>query len=328
VFDRHHADDGVKGSGVERAPTVSIVVPTVGRPELLRGALASVLAQTVDDWEAIVVDNGQLDETRGVVERIDDPRIRLHRQRSRVGIVENWGTGIRLARAEFVSVLADDDKLGPTFIESRLARMREREDLLVAFSRFDVRRLDGSLIRVQGTERREDQELDADGLLQNALSRAWFVGAALYRREAVEHVWPRLALDDLVLDLGLNVRLALFPGARGIALAERDFVMHAHPAQNTEALSDAVWPQTQDALERIERELGNDRRVRVVRSARANWLTVWARHTATAGDLMSARRLLLRAVRTQPRLSWPWRQLALSLVDPDRIRSTPRDSSA
>jgi glycosyltransferase involved in cell wall biosynthesis len=297
---------------------VSIVVPTVGRPQLLSRALESVVAQTTADWEAIVVDEGGLDETRAVTESFSDSRIVLHRQANRVGIVENWGTGVRLAQGEFVCILADDDILGPSFLEERLVRLSGRPDLLVAFSRFKVRTEDGSLAGVTGGCR-EEAELDGEGLLRAALSRSWFTGTSLYRRLPVLELWPMLQHDGLVLDLGLDVRLALRAGAKGVALPITDFTMLAHASQSSVALLAQVRPATDEALARIERELGSDRRTRTIRKERARWLTTWARAEAAAGDLSTARRRLSRAVMLSPGSAWSWRQLGLSLVAPSRL---------
>jgi glycosyltransferase involved in cell wall biosynthesis len=304
---------------VRDTPRVSVVVPTIGRPELLRVALQSVVDQTLGDWEAVVVDNAGPPETAAVAASFADERIVVHRKETRAGMVESWGTGVRLARGDYVVVLADDDSLGRTFLETRVARLDADPALLVAFSRFEVRRPDGSLARIGGGDAAAEEVLDGDGLLHAAVSGRWFIGASLYRRDPVVDVWPRLRDDDLVLDLGLNVRLSQRPGACGVALPEADFTMLSHAAQNTEALRDDVWRQTAAALSRLAQE-DHGRRRRLLRDARATWTTSWARHVAATGDLATARRLLVRAVRASPRKSWPWRQLALAYVRPDRLR--------
>jgi hypothetical protein len=142
----------------------------------------------------------------------------------------------------------------------------------------------------------------------------------MYRREVAQRLWPRLRDDDLVLDLGLNVRLALSPGAAGVALPTVDFVMLSHPRQNTEALASAVWPQTDAALTRMAAELGRDRRRRRIARSRSNWLTVWARTLAASGDVRAARRVLLRAVAARPSNRWAWSQLVQALLSPSRLR--------
>jgi glycosyltransferase involved in cell wall biosynthesis len=58
-------------------PRLSIVIPTYNHARFLRTALDSVRAQSLSDWEAIVVNNFSEDDTVAVVESYDDPRIRL-----------------------------------------------------------------------------------------------------------------------------------------------------------------------------------------------------------------------------------------------------------
>ena len=58
-------------------PLVSVVIPTFNHAKLLKRALESVVAQSFQDWEAIVVNNFSTDETIQVVQSLNDPRIKL-----------------------------------------------------------------------------------------------------------------------------------------------------------------------------------------------------------------------------------------------------------
>ena len=61
-------------------PRFSVVIPAFNACETIMAAIGSVLAQTERDLEVVVVDDGSADETADVVERLDDPRLRLVRQ--------------------------------------------------------------------------------------------------------------------------------------------------------------------------------------------------------------------------------------------------------
>jgi glycosyltransferase involved in cell wall biosynthesis len=89
------------------APLVSIVVPTYDRAGFLTEALASVMAQTVEDWECLVVDDGS-PEPVSLPEPID-PRIRLVRRARNGGPAAARNTGLVEARGAFVTFLDDDD---------------------------------------------------------------------------------------------------------------------------------------------------------------------------------------------------------------------------
>ncbi len=92
------------------APKVSVVIPTRNRAHCLGEAIDSILAQTVDDWELIVVDDGSADETGDVMRRYcaQDSRIRYVRQ-PHGGCARALNTGLRLVRGDYLFKMDDDD---------------------------------------------------------------------------------------------------------------------------------------------------------------------------------------------------------------------------
>jgi glycosyltransferase involved in cell wall biosynthesis len=65
-------------------PKVSIGIPAY-KPEFLEEAIASVLAQTFEDWELIVVDDCSPADIKGIVGKFTDPRIRYYRNEQNLG---------------------------------------------------------------------------------------------------------------------------------------------------------------------------------------------------------------------------------------------------
>ncbi len=98
------------GQSVPAAPKVSVVMPTRNRAFCLGEAIDSIRAQTFQDWELIVVDDGSDDETGDVVRRYcaQDSRIRYVRQ-PHGGCAPAQNMGLRLVRGEYLSKLDDDD---------------------------------------------------------------------------------------------------------------------------------------------------------------------------------------------------------------------------
>lgn len=90
-------------------PIVSVVLPTYRRPELLRRAIRSVLAQSHADFELLVVDDASGDETPQVVAGFKDPRIRYLRQMRNAGAAAARNLAIAEARGEFLAFQDDDD---------------------------------------------------------------------------------------------------------------------------------------------------------------------------------------------------------------------------
>jgi glycosyltransferase involved in cell wall biosynthesis len=102
-------------------PRVGVVIPTYRRPELLAAAIRSVLAQTYQDFEIVVVDDNSGDDTEQVVRSFGDARIRYvaHDRNRRCGAAKN--TGVRSSTSELVAFLDDDDEWLPRKLERQVA---------------------------------------------------------------------------------------------------------------------------------------------------------------------------------------------------------------
>jgi len=95
------------------SPVFSIVIPTRQRHDTLKYAMQTVLDQTYQDFELIIMDNNSTDETRLVVESFQDNRIHYHYSQERLTMSENWEKGLSFAEGEFIFFLGDDDGLLP-----------------------------------------------------------------------------------------------------------------------------------------------------------------------------------------------------------------------
>lgn len=106
-------------------PAVSVVIPLYNKGPYIARTLNSVLSQTVQDFEVIVVEDGSTDEGPEIVKAFDDPRILLIQKKERCGVSDARNRGIRAARAEMVAFLDADDLWLPRFLETilRLRRM-------------------------------------------------------------------------------------------------------------------------------------------------------------------------------------------------------------
>lgn len=109
-------------------PTVSIVLPTYNRAEYLPRSIDSVLRQTFDDFELIVVDDASTDGTRSVVEGYDDDRVTYVSHDENRGPSAARNTGLEIVRGEFVTFIDSDDEFVPTFLETSLRALRDEPD--------------------------------------------------------------------------------------------------------------------------------------------------------------------------------------------------------
>ena len=105
------------------APTtraVSVCLPTYNGAEYVEEALRSILDQTYQDFELLIVDDGSTDATLDIVQSFSDPRIQLHRNPERLGIPANWNRCLELASGEFVCVFHQDDVMQPENLERKV----------------------------------------------------------------------------------------------------------------------------------------------------------------------------------------------------------------
>jgi glycosyltransferase involved in cell wall biosynthesis len=130
------------------AISVSVVIPTRGRPELVLKAVASALAQTFERIEVIVVADGEDPRTRRALDGVRDPRLRVVDLAVSVGGAEARNIGVRAARGEWIAFLDDDDEWLPHKLSRQIVAARRSRALLpVISSRVIVRTAVGEFIR-------------------------------------------------------------------------------------------------------------------------------------------------------------------------------------
>ncbi len=101
-------------------PAVSVVIPVYNRAHLLGRSLASVVNQTCQDFEVLVIDDCSSDDPAAVVRQFDDERIRYVRQPHNQGVAAARNRGLREASAPLVAFLDDDDEWFPEKLEVQL----------------------------------------------------------------------------------------------------------------------------------------------------------------------------------------------------------------
>src|ERR1051326_6297266 len=104
-------------------PLVTIVVPTRDRHELLARALRSALAQTLGDFEVIVVDDASTTPVE-LPQLMRDGRVDLVRNDQPLGVCGARNRGMAAARGQWITFLDDDDELLPTMLQVSLEAAR------------------------------------------------------------------------------------------------------------------------------------------------------------------------------------------------------------
>lgn len=110
-----------------KAPLVTVITPAYNAECFIKETIDSVLAQSMSDWEMIVIDDGSADHTRDIVSAYaqTDSRIRLVVNESNMGVARTRNRGLELFRGRYVAFLDSDDYWEPQMLEKMVARAEE-----------------------------------------------------------------------------------------------------------------------------------------------------------------------------------------------------------
>jgi glycosyltransferase involved in cell wall biosynthesis len=172
---------------------VSVIIPCYNYGRFIGQAIENVQAQTFQDWECIIVDDGSTDDTREVVARYsaDDERIK-YTYHSNKGLAAARNTGLGLATGRFIQFLDADDLIERLKIEQQLLFLEQHPDVDIVYGNvryFKSERVHERLYSAWGEDKPWMPEIDegADAL-RALIQRVIVVHAPLLRRSIVADV--------------------------------------------------------------------------------------------------------------------------------------------
>jgi glycosyltransferase involved in cell wall biosynthesis len=173
-------------------PTVSFVVPCYNLAHFLPECINSILLQTYEDFEILIMDDCSPDNTREVSARFQDQRIRYIRNEPNLGHLRNYNKGIRLSRGKYVWLISADDYLRKSYITEKYVTLLDRNPKIgyVICPGLGVR--DGVETRVlgaYGSNKDRDRIIPGRDFLKRLLhSNVVLTPSAMVRRECYEKV--------------------------------------------------------------------------------------------------------------------------------------------
>jgi len=168
--------------GARGIPRVSVIMPVYNGAATIRRALESVFAQTLTDYEVVVVDDGSTDDTVSVLAEYGD-RVRVVRQANR-GLPAARNAGVVSSRGELLALIDHDDEWLPDKLERAVAAMRAEPDAALLYS-------DMIVVNEAGEEFRRSQigpDTAHAPAMDEMLARIWPItpSTVVMRREAFE----------------------------------------------------------------------------------------------------------------------------------------------
>ena len=189
-----------------KSPKVSVIIPIYNQAKFIDNAIESVLKQSYQDFEIIVINDGSTDHTEAMVKGFIDFRIRYICHKKNLCLSEARNTGIRASRGEYIALLDADDEFLPEKLDMQVKLLQNEPydvGVVCAWS-FNIDE-NGNYISKRCLPRKEGY-IFKDLLSTNYLS----VPALLIRRECFEKVGLFDSSLDGQEDWDMWIRIAKF----------------------------------------------------------------------------------------------------------------------
>ena len=133
---------------------VSIIMPSYNTAEYIAESIESVLNQTYENWELIIVDDCSTDNTDEIVQQFDDERIKYHKNKKNSGAAVSRNRALKLARGKWIAFLDSDDLWLPEKLEMQINFMSSN-NYHFSYTNYDEIDMDGRKtgIRVTGPKK-------------------------------------------------------------------------------------------------------------------------------------------------------------------------------
>ncbi len=111
---------------------ISVVMSTFNRGSILSESIEAILNQTFEDFEFIIVDDASSDNTKEIIEKYKDKRIRYIKQRRNLGCTFNYHYAQELAKGKYIAHIDDDDISKENRLECQYKYMEENKDVVLS----------------------------------------------------------------------------------------------------------------------------------------------------------------------------------------------------
>lgn len=123
---------------VSTEPLVTVLMPVYNGEQFLREAMESILNQTYQHLEFLIMNDGSTDNSVSVIETYKDPRIRLEHNPCNMGIAATLNRGIQLARGKYIVRMDCDDISFPERIEKQVAFMESHPEIGISATNMET----------------------------------------------------------------------------------------------------------------------------------------------------------------------------------------------
>lgn len=190
-------------------PRVTVFIPVYNRQHYITTAVDSILAQTFEDFELLIVDDGSTDATLEVLASYQDPRLRIECNPRNLGIPATRNRGLELARGEYIALLDSDDISWPNRLARQVATLDRHPELVQVGSACNFMDADGQRIdRVRRQPVRADEVGASLAFFCALTNRTIMARTAILREHGYSEDFPRCQDYELHHRLSRTHRMA------------------------------------------------------------------------------------------------------------------------
>lgn len=122
---------------MSNSPFISVIVPLYNKEKYVQNAVESILNQTFTDFELLIINDCSTDKSVSIVEHIISDKIRIINHEKNRGLAATRNTGIKNAKADYITFLDADDLWKPTFLEHIFTLIQEFEDAKIFATNYE-----------------------------------------------------------------------------------------------------------------------------------------------------------------------------------------------
>jgi glycosyltransferase involved in cell wall biosynthesis len=186
---------------MKKQPLISVIIPCYNQAKYLGEAIESVLRQSYNNFEIIVVDDGSTDDTQEVARSYEKVECVVQANR---GLAEARNAGMRASKGEYLVFLDADDRLMARAIEAGASALDARPDCAFAYGHVRLIGADGLLLSVP-----EQAVIENDHYVELLRHNfIWTLGSVMYRRDKFMEAGGFNPSINASADYDMNIRLA------------------------------------------------------------------------------------------------------------------------
>ncbi|MCZ8197297.1 MAG: glycosyltransferase family 2 protein [Flavobacterium sp.] len=145
-------------------PLISVILPVYNVASYINEAIDSILKQTIQDYEILVIDDCSTDNTISIIEAIKDSRIKIIRKEKNKGLIDSLNFGFKIAQGKYIARMDGDDICYPNRFEEQISFLEDNSQYILCGSWAKVIGFD-SVMKVK----EKHDEIVTDFLLTNSI---------------------------------------------------------------------------------------------------------------------------------------------------------------